>query len=165
MTEAPRRYVTNDDLENWFGYHPPSTPAITEAHEFVRREALELATMFNALLPEGAEKTLALRKIREASMWANAAIACRQEIGERPWAARAVSITVTSVEATEPPAGDLLDLAQAVISNAGLHQGGWHNLHPEWVMAAQRWRDQYHAWLDKKGLPEPKEGAPDVAAE
>lgn len=91
---APR-YVTNDDLDNWFGYHPPSAPAIAEAHEFVRREALELATMFNALLPEGAEKTLALRKIREASMWANAAIACRQEIGERPWTARPVSITVT----------------------------------------------------------------------
>ena len=92
------RYIENAELDNWFGYHPPSSPAIADGHDFVRRESRELAVMLNALLPEGAEKTLALRKIREAAMWANAAIACKQEIGERPWVARPVSMTVTPVD-------------------------------------------------------------------
>lgn len=93
------RYIEDAELDNWFGYHPPSSDDIAAGHDFVRRECRELAGMLNQVVPEGSEKTLALRKVREAAMWANAAIACKQEIGERPWVARPVSITVTTVEA------------------------------------------------------------------
>lgn len=94
------RYTDEAELDNWFAYHPASSPAIMDGHEFVRRECRELASMLNKILPECAEKTLALRKIREGAMWGNAAIACRQEVGDHPWVARLASINVTQV--TEP---------------------------------------------------------------
>jgi glutathione S-transferase len=50
-----------------------------------------------------------------------------------------------------PPAGsdhcDLLDTAWGVIANAGMHNGGWDHEHPEWVDAAERWRDRWHELL------------------
>lgn len=94
------RYIEDAELDNWFGYHPPSSEDIANGHDFVRRECRELAGMLNKILPEGAEKTTALRKVREAAMWGNAAIACKQEVGDHPWVARVASITVTPVPET-----------------------------------------------------------------
>lgn len=45
---------------------------------------------------------------------------------------------------------DLLYEAWAVIANAGAHQGGWPAQHPEWVAAAERWRDAWHATLPNR---------------
>lgn len=44
---------------------------------------------------------------------------------------------------------ELLGLAWGVIANAGLHHGGWGHEHPEWVEAAEQWRDRWHALLDE----------------
>lgn len=49
----------------------------------------------------------------------------------------------------------LLDLAWGVITNAGLHGDGWLGEHPEWVQAAVRWREDYHAYLGMERLPVP----------
>ena len=39
---------------------------------------------------------------------------------------------------------DLLDTAWGVIANVGTRSGGWDTEHPEWVQAAERWRDRWH---------------------
>lgn len=58
---------------------------------------------------------------------------------------------------------ELLQLAHdgwCVIANAGLHHGGWDTQHPEWVAAAQRWRDEFHTALDRY-LPKTRPPAPE----
>jgi len=64
-----------DDIERRFSYHPPSTGEVVAAHQEVRTACSDVATRFNATLPEGREKALALTKLEEAMFWANAAIA------------------------------------------------------------------------------------------
>lgn len=44
-------------------------------HEMVRENLKEEAVWMNEVLPEGREKSLAVTKLEEAMMWANAAIA------------------------------------------------------------------------------------------
>lgn len=74
------KFVTDEMLDNWFGYHAPSSPAIIEAHETIRAKYNELAKDMNALLAEGPDKTVALRAIRDAAMLANAHVACSQKL-------------------------------------------------------------------------------------
>lgn len=66
---------TNDDLQNWFTYHPP-TPEDVDRYKVVRDSALAFARVVNESCPNGPDKTAAIRKIREAVMTANASIAC-----------------------------------------------------------------------------------------
>ena len=63
------------DLENRFMYHKPKSESITLHHEAVRGGCLELSTLINNLVPECREKTLAITKLEEVMMWANAGIA------------------------------------------------------------------------------------------
>ena len=62
-------------LENWFTYHAPSPDQLT-AYAKLRQSALDFAKAINDLVPDSADKTAAIRKVREAVMTANAAIAC-----------------------------------------------------------------------------------------
>lgn len=65
----------NTELRHRFDYHPPQTASAVKAHETVRSQCLELATVVEMLVPPGREQSLAIKKIEEAMMWANAGIA------------------------------------------------------------------------------------------
>lgn len=63
------------ELGHRFDYHPPQDEDTVGAHEAVRDGCSALAADFNGRLPECREKSLAITKLEEAMMWANAAIA------------------------------------------------------------------------------------------
>lgn len=67
--------ITRDDLDNWFSYHAPSEDQRV-AYEKLRSEARNFALAIIELTPPSADQTAAIRKVREAVMTANAAIAC-----------------------------------------------------------------------------------------
>ena len=64
----------DSQIENAFTYHAPfgSQP---ERYVAIRNKAKELAYLIRESCPASAERTLAMRKIEEAAMWANASIA------------------------------------------------------------------------------------------
>ena len=68
--------VPDDDaLQNWFTYHAPTTEDVQKYLD-IRNGGLEFARIIMANCPNGPDKTVAIRAVREAVMWANASIAC-----------------------------------------------------------------------------------------
>lgn len=76
------KFTSEAQLDDWFSFHPPSAPAIVEAHEQVRAKCRELAGFLSDLLPECPDKTVALRAVRQVMYDANATIACQQRLYE-----------------------------------------------------------------------------------
>lgn len=66
--------MTMEEIVNRFTYHA-SKDDQPKRYEEIRRIALTLATVVYSSCPESRERSLALTKIEEAVMWANAAIA------------------------------------------------------------------------------------------
>lgn len=66
------------DILNRFVYHKPKE---NDAMKFVtiRQQAKQFADIINGVVPEGREKSLAITKLEEVVMWANAGIARRGE--------------------------------------------------------------------------------------
>lgn len=64
----------NKQIENNFRYHSPKAGQ-PEKYTALRDEAKILAHSFIDICPESRELSLALTKLEEAVMWANAAIA------------------------------------------------------------------------------------------
>lgn len=64
----------SERIENNFTYHPPKEGQ-AERYVEIRDEARKLAYCLDGLCPESREKSLAMTKLEEAVMWANAAIA------------------------------------------------------------------------------------------
>lgn len=67
--------ITQADLHNWFTYHAPTEDQVDHYAE-IREAALNFAAVILANTPSSPDQTAAIRKIREAVMTANAAIAC-----------------------------------------------------------------------------------------
>ncbi len=67
---SPQEY----DLESNFRYHPPIGRQ-PEQYVLLRDKAKELAAMVLEECPYSRERSLALTKIEESVMWANASIA------------------------------------------------------------------------------------------
>ena len=67
--------MTPEQLDNWFSHHPPSSDGLTK-YNHIRAAALNFAQVLNELCPESADKTCAIRHIRDAMMTANSSIAC-----------------------------------------------------------------------------------------
>jgi len=61
-------------IENDFTYHEPDAGKI-ESHQYIRRCCLQLADDLIHNVPPGREQSLALTKLEEVMMWANAGIA------------------------------------------------------------------------------------------
>jgi hypothetical protein len=67
--------MSYQDIDRRFDHHPPKDADTIQLHTITRSKAKDLAEYFEAALPEGREKALALTKLEEALMWANASIA------------------------------------------------------------------------------------------
>jgi len=63
------------DLDNWFTYHAPTAEQVT-TYANLRNKAKEFAELFDTSVPDCADKTAALRELRNTVMAMNLAIAC-----------------------------------------------------------------------------------------
>ena len=66
------------DLQNIFTYHKPFGNQ-GERYEILRANALCMANLINEHCPESREKSLAITKLQECIMFANAAIAINEK--------------------------------------------------------------------------------------
>lgn len=64
----------NEQFENNFKYHSPKEGQ-PERYELIRYKIKQLAYLIDENCPPSREKSLAITKIEEAMMWANASIA------------------------------------------------------------------------------------------
>jgi hypothetical protein len=69
--------IEEKELDNRFTYHKPSGNQ-PERYENIRKQGRDFANAIVLQAPESRELYLALTKIEEAVMWANAAIARRE---------------------------------------------------------------------------------------
>jgi hypothetical protein len=67
--------ASQSEINNWFMYHAP-TPEQLVAYNDIRQAAKIYAETVNKHVPDSADKTVAIRKIRESVMSANLAVAC-----------------------------------------------------------------------------------------
>ena len=67
--------ITPEDLKNRFDYHKPPNDEVALRHETVREACYKAARAIVIDTPASREQSLALTKLEEAMMWANAAIA------------------------------------------------------------------------------------------
>lgn len=67
-------FVVNPKIENAFTYHPPKDKQ-PEMYARIRNQAKSLAYVIEGAVPDSREKSLAMTKLEEAVMWANAGIA------------------------------------------------------------------------------------------
>ena len=67
------------DLQNRFTHHPPRDHEQADKYAEIRRAGYAMAFEVNNLAPDSREKSLAITRIEEAVMWANAAIARNEQ--------------------------------------------------------------------------------------
>ena len=73
--QAAARRQEIDQLLNLFTYHPPQGSEDVERYERIREAGLAFATAIVTDAPASPDRSTAVRAVREAVMWANAAIA------------------------------------------------------------------------------------------
>ena len=64
-----------DQIEKAFTFHEPKYPGKTLCHNQIRDFAKNFAYVIESTCPNSREKSLAMTKLEECVMWANAAIA------------------------------------------------------------------------------------------
>lgn len=75
---AYRLQAELDQIAREFAHHPPSSPAIGDLHTACRSQCRGVAEWMLANLPWCEERGEAIKHLRLAMMWGNAAIACHQ---------------------------------------------------------------------------------------
>jgi len=68
--------MTRAELEARFTYHPPNEEQRVVFVE-IRERAIEFATFIDQACPESREQSLAMTKLEECVMWANAGVSRR----------------------------------------------------------------------------------------
>lgn len=69
--------MKTEEIDNVFQYHAPKGDQ-TERYETLRGTAKSFALQIEKMCPDSREKSLAMTKLREAVMWANASIAINE---------------------------------------------------------------------------------------
>jgi hypothetical protein len=67
--------MRQEDINNWFTHHTP-TPDQVFIYTQLRAKAKEFAELFNDSTPDSADKTAAIRSLRQTVMDMNLAVAC-----------------------------------------------------------------------------------------
>lgn len=76
MNETPDELTPfQKDMIHRFSFHPATTPEKQNEHASIRMQCLKLTSYIDAVVPDGREKSLAITKLEEVMMWANAGIA------------------------------------------------------------------------------------------
>lgn len=75
--------IDQEQLENWFTHHPPTGNDVYR-YKKLRAAGYEFAKTIIESTPPSADQSAAIRKVREAVMTANAAIACRNRDARYP---------------------------------------------------------------------------------
>lgn len=76
---TPASLDDHDHLDFVLTNQPPRGPEVVERFETLRIPAKELGHTILDVCPECAERTLAIRKLEEAVMWATKAVAVHQD--------------------------------------------------------------------------------------
>lgn len=69
---------SDKELDNLFTYHAPKTDQIAR-YATIRQAGKDFAKLIRDNCPPSADRSVAIRKIREVVMNANASIACNEE--------------------------------------------------------------------------------------
>lgn len=75
LLAADRSDFGMSEILNRFGYHKPENPAMQEMHITTRQVFIDVAHIFDKMLPSGRTKSTTMTKLEEACMWANKSIA------------------------------------------------------------------------------------------
>lgn len=144
----PRPYYGHQDVDHEFGFHP-ATPVTGAVHEAVRQITRAAAHRFVELVPEGPLKTLAIRQLQQAMMYANAAVATQTDPiwqnemaklrGDREFYPRLV-LDSPEGETEQELLAEAAVLINGVVKEPGI---GWHT-------AAHEYGARYQAYLDRR---------------
>jgi hypothetical protein len=83
----PGPAVTDEELNERFGYHPATQKSAPE-HAAVRMLFLETAKQVRDMCPPGRDLSLALTELQSAMHWTNSAIAMQNPLVDDPERAR-----------------------------------------------------------------------------
>jgi len=75
---TPTKKPTETELRHRFFYHQPNAFALA-CHKKIQEQAFEFALDLVAVCPAGRALSVALTKLEECRMWANAAVAHRDD--------------------------------------------------------------------------------------
>lgn len=78
MTDTLNQESINQTLDRFFTYHPPKDANQIARYTQIRDKAKRLAIVIAETVPDCEERSIAINKIREVVMWANAGIACNK---------------------------------------------------------------------------------------
>jgi hypothetical protein len=76
VDQGRKTMILETHLDHWFTYHKPTDEQLTQ-YANIREAGLQFAQAILRNSPPSADQTAAIRKVREAVMTANAAIACQ----------------------------------------------------------------------------------------
>ena len=70
--------MTKEEIHDRFTYHPPSERGV-QRHAKLTVGFVDLATVIDAVCPDGREKSLVMTNLEQAKFWASAAVARNEE--------------------------------------------------------------------------------------